>query len=377
MAVDSQREAALQPVAPKRLTGMQQFVLTVSRVWGWVFLFLLIVFFSITGTGFLSLRNSQNILVAIVPVLLLGLGQTFIIIAGGIDLSVNYVMGLASVVMALVIRDLVANGVDETLAILVGMALGIVAALIPGLLNGLIVAKLRVTPFIVTLGMAFVARGVGYLLSDGNVVGGQPPGVRLFGNEALLYYIPGDGGGLYFLQRPEAAGEQLRVLERIFPWPVVVLAIVVGFGIFLLSKTQFGRHTYAIGGNREAASRAGILVDRHTILLFVMSGFTAGLAGVLHTARFNGGSAIAGEAQLMPSIAAVIIGGVSMFGGVGTIWGTIIGALIMAVLQTGLVMLGVESFWQWIVVGIVVIVAVLIDQGRDLIKGRAEAQLSE
>ncbi|GAB4453381.1 MAG: ABC transporter permease [Anaerolineae bacterium] len=377
MAVDSQREAALQPLAPKRLTGMQQFVLTVSRVWGWVFLFLLIVFFSVTGTGFLSLRNSQNILIAIVPVLLLGLGQTFIIIAGGIDLSVNYVMGLASVVMALVIRDLVASGVDETLAILAGMVLGIVAALIPGLLNGLIVAKLRVTSFIVTLGMAFVARGVGYLLSDGNVVGGQPPGVRLFGNEALLYYIPGDGGGLYFLQRPEVAGEQLRVLERIFPWPVVVLVIVVGFGIFLLSKTQFGRHTYAIGGNREAAIRAGILVDRHTILLFVMSGFTAGLAGVLHTARFNGGSAIAGEAQLLPSIAAVIIGGVSMFGGVGTIWGTIIGALIMAVLQTGLVMLGVESFWQWIVVGIVVIVAVLIDQSRDLIKGRAEAQISE
>jgi ribose transport system permease protein len=151
-----------------------------------------------------------------------------------------------------------------------------------------------------------------------------------------------------------------------------MIAIVVA--MFLLRRTQFGRHTFAIGGNREASMRAGVPVDRMTILLYVMSAFTAGIAGCLHTARFSGGSAVAGEALLLSSVAAVIIGGVSMFGGRGTVIGTVIGSLIIAILITGLVMLDVDPFWQFIVIGIVVILAVLIDQARDLIVGRAEAQ---
>ncbi len=143
--------------------------------------------------------------------------------------------------------------------------------------------------------------------------------------------------------------------------------------MFLLHKTQFGRHTYAIGGSTEAALRAGIPVDRHTIILYAMSAFTSGIAGIMHTARYWGGSSIAGDPLMLSSIAAVIIGGVSLFGGSGTVAGTLIGALIIAVLTTGLVLLNVQPFWQFIVVGVVVILAVLIDQARDLVIGRAES----
>jgi len=151
-----------------------------------------------------------------------------------------------------------------------------------------------------------------------------------------------------------------------------VAGVALVMMVFLLGRMAFGRHTYAIGGNREASLRAGVPVDRVTILIFGLSGFMAGLAGCLHTARFTAGSGVAGEPLLLQSIAAVIIGGVSMFGGRGTAMGTLIGALIIAIMVTGLIMLGVNPFWQYIIIGIVVIVAVLIDQARDIIVGRAE-----
>jgi ribose transport system permease protein len=162
----------------------------------------------------------------------------------------------------------------------------------------------------------------------------------------------------------------LRRMDRILPYPVIITAIVVAIAIFILRKTQFGRHTYAIGGNIEAALRTGIPVDRHIIWLYIFSSVTAGIAGFLSTLRFTAGSAVIGDPLLLSSIAAVIIGGVSLFGGAGSVVGTVIGSLIIAVLTTGLVMLNVQSFWQFIVVGAVVIIAVLIDQSRDLIMGR-------
>jgi len=368
------------PVPSERSARQKQIVLVVSRVWAWVFLAALVIFFATSvsvqskgGVNFLSIRNSQNILMAITPVLLMGLGQTFVIIAAGIDLSVGWIMGLSSVVSALVIVDLVDRGTSEPLAILMGCLAGVGAAMIPGLINGYIIAKLRIPSFIVTLGMSFIARGIAFLLSGGNVVGGQPEGVGFLGNESLLYLVSGQGGGLYLLRPPEITGEALRNLDRLFQWPVVITAIVFLLLLFVLHKTQFGRHVYAIGGNREAALRAGVPVDRHTIVLYVMSAATAGVAGVLNTARFSGGSSIAGDPLLLSSIAAVIIGGVSMFGGSGSVGGTLIGALIIAVMTTGLVMLNVQPFWQYVVVGVVVILAVLIDQARDIIVGRMEA----
>src|SRR6201999_3544239 len=175
----------------------------------------------------------------------------------------------------------------------------------------------------------------------------------------------------YLFHPPTLTGDMLRQMDRILSWPVVATIVVVAFAVFVLKRTQFGRYTYAIGGNMQASLRAGIPVDRHVIKLYTLSAGTAGIAGFLSTLQFPGGSASIGDPLLLSSIAAVIIGGVSLFGGAGSVIGTVIGSLIIAVLTTGLVMLNVEAFWQFIVVGVVVIVAVLIDQSRDLIIGRA------
>ncbi|HEY5813349.1 MAG TPA: ABC transporter permease [Terrimicrobiaceae bacterium] len=375
MAIKNEREPTLAVKSPRR----EQLIVAFSRVWAWMFLGGLIVFFAVSvnvqsggDVNFLTIRNSQNILMAIVPVLLMGLGQTLVVIGAGIDLSVGWVMGLASVVSALVIVALIEQGTFESVAITIGCLAGIFAAMIPGFFNGIIIAKLRIPSFIVTLGMSFIARGVAFLLSGGNVVGSQPQGVRNLGNEALFYLISGENGGFYFLRPPIVSGEALRRMDRIFQWPVVIAFVLLLIVLFVLHKTQFGRHIYAIGGNREAALRAGIPVDRHLIVLYTLSAATAGVAGVLTTARFSGGSSIAGDPLLLSSIAAVIIGGASMYGGYGSVSGTLIGALIIAVMTTGLVMLNVQPFWQYIVVGVIVILAVLIDQARDLIIGRME-----
>ncbi len=374
MAVDAVTDPLSASTAPKRRSRMNQIILMGSHVWSWAFLALLVVYFAWKGTGFFSLRNSQNILVNIVSIALMGLGQTFVIISGGIDLSVGWVMGFSSVVSAKTIRDSYNAGVDPDLAILMGLGTGLGVALLVGLTSGLIIAKLKIPPFIVTLGVSFVARGIGFLMAKGNVISGQPRDVSRLGNESLFYYVRGEGGGLYFLHKPEITGQQLRMMDKVFTWPVLIAFAVVLVGMFVLARTQFGRHTYAIGGNREASMRAGVLVDRQIILLYMLSAGTAGLAGVMHAWRFSGGAADAGDALMMLSIAAVFIGGVSMSGGQGRVVGTVIGALILAVLQTGLIMTNVKTFYQYVIVGIIVILAVLMDQARDLIVGRAEAE---
>jgi predicted ABC-type sugar transport system permease subunit len=280
------------------------------------------------------------------------------------------VMSLASVLSALAIRGSFNAGVPLPIAVFLGFLAAVGGAGFVGLINGLIIAKLKVPAFIVTLGTSFIVRGAALLFAENTVVIGLPDGVRDYGNESMFYLVRGEGGGFYFLDRPEVSAELLRSMDRILAWPVVMTFVVVAIAMFLLHKTQFGRHTYAIGGNVQAALRTGIPVDRHIVKLYILSSVTAGMAGFLSTLRFTSGSAVIGDPLLLSSIAAVIIGGVSLFGGAGSVIGTVIGALIIAVLTTGLVMLNVQAFWQFIVVGIVVIVAVLIDQSRDLIVGR-------
>ncbi len=358
------------------LSPGKRFLVAVSELWAWVFLTIMILFFVVSvpvfsSATFVSVRNSQNILVAITPVVLLGLGQTFVIISAGIDLSVGWVMSLASVLSALVIRDSYNIGAPVWLAVVLGFLAGALGGAFVGSINGTIIAKLKVPAFIVTLGSSFIVRGVALLMSENTTVIGLP-NIRAYGNESLFYYLRGEeGGGFYFLYPPPLTTNMLRQLDRILPWPVVVTAVVVGIVMFILHRTQFGRHTYAIGGNSEAARRAGVPVDRRIIAIYALSATTAGIGGFLSTLQYTAGSAVIGDPLLLSSIAAVIIGGVSLFGGAGTIIGTVIGSLIIAVLTTGLVMLNVQSFWQFIVVGTVVIIAVLIDQSRGLIVGRA------
>src|SRR6266567_1367442 len=285
----------------------------VSRGWSWLFLLLLIIFFSITGQGFLNIFNFQTIGADMSLVLIMALGQTFVILSGGIDLSVGVVLLITKVA-----SDLVMYG---------------------------------------------IARGAGFILSGGQPVSVQTNGIGQIGNGYLLYLLP-DGRLSFFHLPSNLQGVRPSQIVQLLPFPLILLVIVVLICAWLLSQTRFGRHTYAVGGSEEASRRAGIPVARHTILIYMLSALLASLAGVLYTMRFSNGAADVGDPLLLTSIAAVIIGGASLFGGEGTILGTVIGALIISIIQNGLIFLGISPFWQFIAVGVVIILAVLVDQAK-------------
>lgn len=341
-------------------SGLRRFLIRVGRNWALLFLILMLTYFSIFGLGFFSLKNYQNILVASTTTLMLAAGETFVIITGGIDLSVGYVMGAATVIAALVMRNLYNSGVSESISILLGCLAGLLSGIIPGAINGFLIARLKVPPFIATLGMFGVAHGTGLILSGGFPVVNLPPSLGFIGNGYIFYYLPEKG--FSFLQRPEMERTEVRNLVGIIPIPVVIATVVLIIFGFVLAQTRFGQHTYAIGGNVDAALRAGIPVSRHLMIIYIISSMFASLGGVLYVLRFTTGSSLAGEARMLDSIAAVVIGGASLFGGTGNLKGTVIGTLIIATLETGLVILGVQPFYQFFAVGIIIIIAVLIDQ---------------
>ncbi|MBV9357119.1 MAG: ribose ABC transporter [Chloroflexi bacterium] len=333
----------------------------VEQFWAWLFLLVLIAIFSIFGHGFFDLFNFQAIAANASIGLIMALGLTFVIIAGGIDLSVAYVMGLASVTCALAMNRVA--GSPLFVIVLVGLAVGLLVGLVAGIVNGLLVARFKVPPFIGTLGMYGVTEGAAFLLSGGQPVPVQINGLGYLGNGSLFYYHP--RVGFTFLVPPAGlSGADLRQVLAIVPYPIIVMVLTIVVCWWLLSRAKFGQHTYAIGGNYEASLRAGIPVQRQTILIYLLSAVLAAIAGVLYTVRFTNGAAPAGEPLLLNAIAAVVIGGVSLFGGTGTIMGTVIGALIIAVIQNGLVILAINPFWQYIVVGVVIIMAVLVDQAK-------------
>lgn len=317
----------------------------------WLFLAALIIGFevwsrlSFGGTFIFNPFNITSIAVFAVAPLLLATGQTFVIITGGIDLSMGFIMGLAAVVAAHVI-NWATPGMGMPLAVLFGALVAIGVAMIPGFINGILVSRLRVPPFIGTLGMFGVARGVAFLLAGGTTVPVQNSFFAALGN------------GRFFG----------------IPWIVIVTAIFVLIMHYILSQTRFGQHNYAIGANEQAARRAGINIRSHLLKLYVLSGMCAGLAGFLYAARFSAGAAQAGEPLLLDSVAAVVIGGASLFGGSGTILGTVAGAFVIAVIQYGLVFINVEPFWQFISVGVVIIISVLIDQAQRRISGGRQSE---
>jgi len=317
--------------------------------WSCVFLIALLAAFELWarlafGSSFLfNANNARSILLAATQPLLVALGMTFIIIAGGIDLSVGFTVGLASVV-ATQMMLLLDGSTGIWASMLIGCSAAILVAMVPGLVNGVLVARYGVPPFIATLGMYGVARGAGYLISGGHTVPATNPVLEDFGNAVVF--------GL--------------------PVPVLVTAAFALVMHYVLAMTKFGQYTLAIGGSRQAASRAGIDITRHTIILHVLAAAMAAVAGLVYAGRFSGGNAQAGEPSMLDSIAAVVIGGTSLFGGEGSIPGTVLGGLIIAVIQFGLVFINVEPFWQFIAVGAVIVLAVLIDQSRRRIpSGRA------
>jgi ribose transport system permease protein len=352
----------------RRAVVRERAIDTLTKSWAYLFLLLMVIFFSILGTGFFSVNNFSNILVTSTLVALMAIGQTYVVITAGIDLSIGWTVGLASVMCARTMRDLVNGGTEIGVAMLIGVSVALLVSLIPGFINGVLIARVKVPPFIATLGMFGIVRGAAFLLTDGQQVVGNLPDtlrevLRAIGNGSLLYYIPEQG--LAWFTRPADLPPQIvRGVAPLLPYPVIITAIVVVVFAFILGRTRFGRHTYAIGGNPDAAIRAGINVRRHLILVYVLSAFTAGIAGVLHSFRFTAGAPQAGEAALLQSVAAVVIGGTNLFGGEGKVSGAVIGALIIGVLQTGLVILNIDPLWQFIVVGVVIIIAVLVNQAQ-------------
>ena len=341
--------AATSPSAPLA----HPVLLWIAQLRAWVFLTLLVLFFEVwariaEGSSFLfNVYNIQSILVFATAPLLLALGQTFVIISSGIDLSVGFVMGLSSVIAAHASNYFAASwGLPPFAAMLAAILSGTAIAVIPGVVNGLLIARLQIPPFIGTLGMYGVARGAAYLFAGGMTVGISNKWFSAIGN-GRVYGIP-------------------------------ILVIIAGVAClilhYVLSQTRFGQHTYALGASKAAARRAGIDIKTLTLKLYLLSSVMAGVAGTMYTGRFTAGAAQGGEPLLLDSIAAVVIGGASLFGGSGTIWGTIAGALVIAVIQYGLVFINIEPFWQFIAVGAVIIVSVLVDQTQRRLMGGREAE---
>ena len=331
-----------------------------GRRWAIVFLVLEIIVFSVFVEGFLSLTGIQIIFFFNTAVFLIGVGELFVIITGGIDLSVGFVMGFSSIVSAKLIVFFINIGINPVLSIIFGALITLAIGLIPGFINGTLVARLNVPPFIATFSMLSVTYGVSELLIRGIPAKNLPQLANNIGNGYLVYIVPGRKIISFFI-KPHILKRGELILE-IIPNVVVITFIIIAIFAFILRCTKFGQHTYAIGGSKEAAIRSGINVKRHLIKIYMMSSFFATLAGIIYMLKYVTGKADAGSSFLLDSIVAVVIGGASLYGGIGTVWKTIIGCFILAVLETGLRMFGVPTFDKYIVVGLILIFAVLIDQ---------------
>lgn len=335
----------------------KNFLKKYSNIWPLIFLFLAIGVFASIQPVIVSPAGIQNILMAATLIALVGAGETLVVISGGIDLSPAYVMGLCAVVTALFMKYF-ATFLSPPIAIILGVFLGLLFSTIPGLINGLLVAKLKIPSFIATIGMMSIAHGGAYIANDGTPVSGLPRLISDIGNSDLFYYIPGEG---FTVIRPEGFGS-MKDLIRIIPIPVVFVAVLLVLIHFILHKTRYGRFVFSIGGNIDASRFAGIPVEKSLIKTYVLASLLYGIAGIVYTFRFGNAQPNMGQPMLLFAIGAVFIGGAGMTGGVGSLVGTVIGALMVATLQAGLSTLGVDSFYKYIAIGLVIIFAVLFDR---------------
>lgn len=285
--------------------------------------------FSIATDTFLSVDNLLTVALQTSAIAILAIAETYVIITAGIDLSVGSILGVAGVVCG----KLLLAGFGIPLSVLLGVVIGGVC----GLLNGLAITQLGIAPFIATLGMMSIARGVAYVITDSLPVAGLPEEFYFLGGGTVLGFIP---------------------------VPVIIMVLMALLFGFILNKTAFGRYIYAFGSNEDAARLSGVNTKATIIGVYSVSGLLSGLVGVMLAARLVSAQAQAGLGYELDAIAASIIGGTSPMGGSGTILGTLIGAMIMGVLRNGLNLLNVNAFWQQIAIGLVIIVAVYIDRLR-------------
>lgn len=295
-----------------------------------LFLVLLIVLFATQNPRFISVRNISNILTEVSIYGIIAVGMTCVILTGGVDLAVGSLLAFSAMCAASVVMALGgAFPMSWLVALIVACAVGTAA----GYLQGKTVTKLNVPPFIVTLGGMTIWRGATLILNDGGPISGFDEGLRWWGR-----------------------GDVLGV-----PVPVLVFIFVSALGYITLRYTRYGRSIYAVGGNPEAARLSGLNVKRILVSVYVLVGLLAGLSGFLLAARLGSAEAVAGVSYELRVIAAVVIGGTSLFGGLGGVGGTIIGSLLLGVLLNGLVMLNVSAYYQQVVIGIIIVIAVAFD----------------
>lgn len=299
------------------------------------------VLMSILSPAFLQPRNLLNVVRQISVIGLIAMGVTMAIITTGIDLSSGSVLALAAVVAAsLAQRPDWPNRMFPnlpSLPVIVPIAAGLLVGALCGLINGSLIAKTKIPPFIATLGMMTAARGVALLYSNGRPISSLTPSFN-------------------FLGQGEVFG---------FPFPIIILILMAGITQVLLNNTRFGRYVYAIGGNEQAARISGVNLDSVKIRVYTYAGLLSGLAGVVLASRISSGQPGLGQGYELDAIASAVIGGTSLSGGIGTVWGTIVGALIIGVLNNGLDLLNVSAYWQMIVKGVIIVVAIIIDQRKN------------
>lgn len=315
--------------------GRNAWLPTLFRFWTTGVLILLVMFFSVVGTNFLTRDNliaTTQYANTIIP---LAIAETFVIVSGGIDLSVGAVLGFTGMAGAMAGAGAINAGLSNEAATLIMVAVGLGLGIAAGLVNGLLITKASLPPFIVTLGTSEMLLGGTNIISNGLEVNNVPPDAVTIGTMLVGNWVP-----LIF---------------------VISLLLVAIFGL-VLAKTRFGVRTYALGSNRQAAIRSGVAVDRHVMAVYVIAGLLSGVSGLMLTSRFAVATTSAGTGYELTAIAAVVIGGGSLYGGRGTVVGSLIGALIIGVLLTGLLLAGVLAFWQVVFTGAIIIVAVFVDQ---------------
>ncbi len=305
--------------------------LLLLRARAFFILFALLVLFSLLSPTFLTVNNVSILAKHVAISALLAIGMTFVVLAGGIDLSVGSVAGLGGIVAGLLLTRGVPGGVATAIL------LSFLVCLAVGLLNGLLVTRAAVAPFIATLGTLYIARGAALLLSNGHTfpnLGARSPSFPLLGQSFLL-------------------GVPLPV------WLMLLVAVAAGL---VAAKTPFGRHLYAVGGNERASRLAGIRIARVRIVTYLFSSLCAGAVGLIIASQLESSHPATGDSFELNAIAAVVLGGTSLMGGRGTVLGSVIGACVIGVLADGLIMLGVSEFWQIVIKGVVIVVAVAVDQ---------------
>ena len=300
--------------------------------------------FAFVSDAFLSLGNGMTVALQVTSIAYLGIGATCVIITGGIDLSVGAILALSGVVSALAVK----GGAPVPLGMLAGLLVGALC----GAINGLAITWLRLPPFIATLGMMLVARGVALQITDAKAIGGLGDSFAELGNGSLWRVVKVGADGFPDVSFPG------------IPYPVLLMVVLAVAVAVLLNRTTLGRHLYAIGSNSEAARLSGVHVRGVTLFAYVLSGALAGLTGCVLASRLVTAQPSEGLMYELDAIAAAVIGGTSLSGGIGTISGTVIGAFVIGILRNGLNMGGVSAFTQQIVIGLVILLTVWIDQMR-------------